>query len=79
MIVALFSIRRHSIDIRCSVIFDGEQQRHFIPDIHVPKHCCRATGFIEIQSPDEICSDGKFCTEHGSVSTTNKNRIHNIN
>jgi len=49
-------------------ILDGEQQRHNIPDIHVPKHCCRAIGLIETQSPDETCSKGNSRTEHGSVS-----------
>ncbi len=58
----------HSTGIDSIVIFEGEQQRHIIPDMHVPKHCCRAIGFIEIQSPEDTCSDGRFCTEHGSVS-----------
>ena len=47
-----------SIDIVSIVVCDGEQQRHDIPDIHRPKHCCRAIGFIDTQSPNETCSNG---------------------
>jgi len=70
VIVELFSIRRHSIGTCSIVIFDGEQQRHIVPDIHVPKHCCRVIGFTDTQSPEDICSNDNSCIEHGSISKT---------